>query len=165
MRHFGRERQSSIFDDIVCLSHPLFSWVPSPLNQHSTGITSNVKCIFHGAICEILFTWVNSAFYRHSLWTHHFSTQNICFVTKQSQWNFVDARERKTDQCSVYGSISPVRSERVQKGRPWHWVMSTKSERPRIRGRGPWPRAWRVMTGIWPRRSAVHPPIHDSCSL
>lgn len=58
---FWGERQSSIFDAIVCLSHLLFSRVPSSLIQRSTGITSDVKCIFHGAICEILFMCANFA--------------------------------------------------------------------------------------------------------
>lgn len=154
MRRFGRERQSSIFDDIVCLSHPLFSWVPSPLNQHWTGITSNVKCIFHDAICEILYMEANPAFYRRSLWMHLLLQNNHAGIL----W----MRDKGKLISGIYWSIYP---SRLQKGHPWRWLLSVNSERLCVLGHEPRTRAWRVVTGIWPRRSAVHPAVRDSCSL
>lgn len=111
----------------VCLIL-LFSWVPSPLNQHSTGTTSNVKCIFHGAICEILFMWTNSAFYRCSPWTHHFPPRIFALLQNNHAGILWTWEKGKLINVACMGQFL----QHVLQG--FRKVMSAKSERPRIRG-------------------------------
>lgn len=101
-----------------------------------------------------------------------FPPQNICFVTKQSRWNFVDARERKTDQCKgserssmALSYVYEIRKATCQ--RAWTVAESMAGRdghlAQKVSGSSPCP--WLVFTVILSSTLAKNPAIFQAAKV
>lgn len=101
-------------------------------HSHSTSIQlaplPMLSAFFHGAICEILFTWVNSASYRCSPWTSHFPPRIFALLQNNHAGIFWTWEKGKPINVVCMGQFL----QRVLQG--FRKVMPAKTERPRIRG-------------------------------